>query len=583
MRFAEYYAPLEKWFEVNAYPAPDGLAVYFRDITEERALQAQLRLLETAVSRQSDILLITEAAPIDAPHGPRIVYVNDAFTRRTGYTREEVIGKTPRILQGPKTQMTELARIRRALEKWQPVRAELINYRKSGEEIWLELDIVPLADEKGWYTHWVSVERDITARKAAEEAVRLNEERFRLVASATNDVIWDWDLTTDRIWWNESMASQFGYDRDTLEPGLESWKNRIHPNDQAQVVESIHAVIEGSGSNWVEEYRFLHADGRELIVVDRGFLIRDEAGRAVRMVGSMEDVTEQRMLDERLRHSQKLETIGQLTGGVAHDFNNLLTVILGNAEVLSDRLGEDETLKALADMTISAAERGAELTNRLLAFARQQALQPKIVDLNHMLVGIEPLLKRALSEEIEIEISQGEAIPRIEVDPGQLEAALLNLAINARDAMAEGGRLVIETETFELDENSASGHLELEPGIYVVLCVSDTGAGMDSETLEHAFEPFYTTKDVGKGSGLGLSMVYGFMKQSGGRPGSIPRREKVPRFASISRRRRVIRIRPHPKKAEKRRAVQTNISSSSRIMPLSASTWSDCSTAWTIA
>lgn len=516
VRFAEYYSPLERWFEVNAYPAPDGLAVYFRDITEERALQAQLRLLETAVSRQSDILLITEAAPIDAPDGPRIVYVNDAFTRRTGYGREEVIGKTPRILQGEKTQKDELVRIRKALEKWQPVRAELINYRKTGEEIWLELDIVPLADEKGWYTHWVSVERDITARKEAEEAVRLNEERFRLVASATNDVIWDWDLTVDRIWWNESMTSQFGYDREALEPGLESWENRIHPKDRARVVESIHAVISGTGSNWVEEYCFLHADGRELIVVDRGFLIRNETGRAVRMVGSMEDVTEQRMLDERLRHSQKLETIGQLTGGVAHDFNNLLTVILGNAEILSDRLSEDESLKSLADMTISAAERGAELTNRLLAFARQQALQPKLVDLNRMLVGIEPLLKRALSEEIEIEIAQGESIPKIEVDPGQLEAALLNLAINARDAMPEGGRLIIETETSRLDESSSSGQLELEPGTYVVLSVSDIGAGMDSETLEHAFEPFYTTKDVGKGSGLGLSMVYGFMKQSGG-------------------------------------------------------------------
>lgn len=516
VRFVEYYPPLEKWFEVNAYPAPEGLAVYFRDITEERALQSHLRLLETAVSRQSDILLITEASPIDAPDGPRIVYVNDAFTRRTGYAREEVIGKTPRILQGEKTQKNELARIRKALKKWQSVRAELINYKKSGEEIWLELDIVPLADEKGWYTHWVSVERDITARKEVEEAVRVNEERFRLVASATNDVIWDWDLITDRLWWNESMTSQFGYDRDALEPGLDSWTNRIHPKDQMRVVESIYAVIEGSDSNWLEEYYFLHADGREIIVVDRGFLIRDEAGRAVRMVGSMEDVTEQRMLDERLRHSQKLETIGQLTGGVAHDFNNLLTVILGNAEILSDRLNEDESLKSLADMTISAAERGAELTNRLLAFARQQALQPKLVNLNHMLVGIETLLKRTLSEEVEIEIVQSETIPKIEVDPGQLEAALLNLVINARDAMPEGGRLIIETETFVLDEDSTSGQLELEPGVYAVLSVSDIGTGMDRETLEHAFEPFYTTKDVGKGSGLGLSMVYGFMKQSGG-------------------------------------------------------------------
>ncbi|WP_022729813.1 PAS domain S-box protein [Fodinicurvata sediminis] len=516
VRFLEYYPPLEKWFEVNAYPSSDGLAVYFRDVTEERAQRAHLRLLETAVSRQSDILLITDAEPVDGPEGPRIVYVNEAFTRRTGYSREEVIGKTPRILQGPGTQRQELDRIRQALEKWQPVRAEVLNYTKTGEEIWLELDIVPLANEKGWYTHWVSVERDITARKKADEAIRINEERFRLLAKATNDVIWDWDLRTNEVWWNESISHQFGYDRKELEPGPESWMRRIHPEDRDRTVASLEDVIEGRSSNWVEEYRFLDARSQVHIVVDRGFVIRDEFGKAIRMLGSMEDVSERRVMEERMRHSQKLETVGQLTGGVAHDFNNLLTVILGNAEILSESLAGDDSLKALADMTASAAERGAELTNRLLAFARQQTLQPRWVNLNEVLEGIEGLLRRTLSEEIEVTIRPAENVPSVEVDPGQLEAALLNLAVNARDAMPEGGHLIVEVQKAELDESYTNTQPDVVPGSYVVLSVSDTGEGMPADTLERAFEPFYTTKDVGKGSGLGLSMVYGFMKQSGG-------------------------------------------------------------------
>lgn len=516
VRFLEHYPPLEKWFEVNAYPSSDGLAVYFRDVTEERAQRAHLRLLETAVSRQSDILLITDAEPVEGPEGPRIVYVNEAFTRRTGYSREEVIGKTPRILQGPGTQRQELDRIRQALEKWQPVRAEVLNYTKTGEEIWLELDIVPLANDKGWYTHWVSVERDVTARRTAEESIRLNEERFRLLAKATNDVIWDWNLRTDEVWWNESISHQFGYEGNGLERGMSSWVRRIHPDDRERTAASIERVIKGGGSNWVEEYRFLDSEGQVHIVVDRGFVIRDESGKAIRMLGSMEDVSERRVMEERMRHSQKLETVGQLTGGVAHDFNNLLTVILGNAEILSESLAGDDSLKALADMTASAAERGAELTNRLLAFARQQTLQPRWVNLNEVLEGIEGLLRRTLSEEIEVAIRPAANVPSVEVDPGQLEAALLNLAVNARDAMPEGGHLLVEVQKAELDESYTNTQPDVAPGAYVVLSVSDTGEGMSADTLEHAFEPFYTTKDVGKGSGLGLSMVYGFMKQSGG-------------------------------------------------------------------
>lgn len=514
--FTQHYSELNLWLRVKAYPSIDGLAIYFQDVTQERAREQHLRLLESAVSRQNDILLITEAEPMDEPEGPRIIYVNDAFERRTGYRREEVIGQTPRFLQGPKTQQAELDRIREALTHWQPVRAELINYTKSGDEFWLEMDIVPLADESGWYTHWIAVERDITDRKMAERAVRQSDERFQLVTKATNDVIWDWDLVQDSMWWNDNLKTMFGYDPVQITDGLQFWVEHLHPEDRNSVLAELYAVFSSDDITWQGEYRFLHANGKALSVVDRGFITRDTSGKAIRMVGSMVDVTELREMDERLRQSQKLEAVGHLTGGIAHDFNNLLTVILGNAEFMQEQLTDQPDLKRLAEMTVTAAERGAELTNRLLAFARRQALQPRRVNINKLVTDTLGLLKRALNEDIELTFVDTGELWTTEIDPGQLEVALLNLAINARDAMPEGGRLLIETANTLLDEAYVQDQVDVTAGEYVQVSVSDSGTGMAADTLSQAFDPFFTTKMMGKGSGLGLSMVYGFVKQSGG-------------------------------------------------------------------
>jgi PAS domain S-box-containing protein len=514
--FNAEFRPLNAYFRVDAHPVPNGLAIYFCDISREREREEQLRLLEAAVSQQSDMLLITEAEPIDDPEGPRIVYVNDAFVRQTGFSRSEAIGSTPRILQGPGTDREVLARIQTALRRREPVREELLNYTRAGDAYWLELDIVPVRDQKGTTSHFVAVERDVTERRRMEAATRLSDERFQLVARATNDVIWDWDLERDEVWWNEGLETLFGHAPAELEPGPESWTNRIHPEDREAVLASIQEVIDGVDSNWSHEYRFLHADGDARIVIDRGFVLRDEDGRAARMLGSMQDVSEQRRTSDQLRQAHKLEAVGQLTGGVAHDFNNLLTVILGNAEMLVEELGATPRLRGMADMMASAASRGADLTSRLLAFARRQALEPQVLNVNRLLAGIEGLLRRTLQENIDIELVQAGGVWHVEVDASQLESAVLNLAINARDAMPGGGRLTIETANAMLDDSYADSHLEVEPGQYVLISVSDTGTGMPEEVVQKAFDPFFTTKEVGRGSGLGLSMVYGFVKQSGG-------------------------------------------------------------------
>jgi nitrogen-specific signal transduction histidine kinase len=233
----------------------------------------------------------------------------------------------------------------------------------------------------------------------------------------------------------------------------------------------------------------------------------------------MIDVTERRELEEQVRRMQRLESIGQLTGGVAHDFNNLLTVILGNIDLVNDRAGDDERLRHLTGTIKLAAERGAELSQRLLAFARRQPLQPQAVDVSRLIASMDGLLVRALGEQIDVELVDGTALWPALVDPSQLEAALLNITLNARDAMAEGGKLIIETANQSLTGEFVQGHDELQPGEYVMLAITDTGIGMSADVRQRAVEPFFTTKEFGQGSGLGLSMVYGFVKQSGGHLG----------------------------------------------------------------
>jgi PAS domain S-box-containing protein len=374
-------------------------------------------------------------------------------------------------------------------------------------------EVTALIDEAGSCTQVVAAERDTTERKEAE--LLMAGERFELISRATDNVFWDWDLINNTVWWSDAITEQFGYTSSELEPGPESWTRRTHPDDLDRLLESVYQFLDSDKTFWSGEFRFFRSDGKAANVIGRGTVIRNGAGRPVRMMGSMIDITERVEMEQRLRESQRLEAIGHLTGGVAHDFNNLLTVIQGNAEMLTE-LSTDPNLQAMAEMTLTAARRGAELTKRLLAFARRQPLDPKATDLNQLVAASQALIRRTLPENIELEFVPDPNLGIAEVDANELDTALLNLVVNARDAMRGGGKLTIETANAVLDRHYADRHPEVSAGEYVMVGVSDTGIGMDADTAHRAFEPFFTTKSKDKGSGLGLSMVFGFTKQSGG-------------------------------------------------------------------
>ena len=357
------------------------------------------------------------------------------------------------------------------------------------------------------------------ARGTAERLVRAlreSQERFQFVARATNDAVWDWDLVSDALWWNEGVTTIFGYAPEQVGPDVSWWYENIHPEDRDRTVTDIHAAIDRGAESWSAEYRYRKVDGSYADVFDRGYVLHDDEGKPVRMIGAMMDVTQRKQLEDELRQAQKMEAVGRLAGGVAHDFNNLLTIITGRSALLLGRLKGDDPSRKNVELIQKTAARAASLTRQLLAFSRKQVLQRKVLDLNATVAEMSDMLRRLIGEDVDLLLTLGPAAGRVNADPGQLEQALLNLAVNARDAMPRGGTLGVETDRVELGPAPPDRPDALPPGPYAVLRVMDTGVGMDAETRAHIFEPFFTTKEPGKGTGLGLSMVHGVVRQHGG-------------------------------------------------------------------
>ncbi|HET7599071.1 MAG TPA: response regulator, partial [Gemmatimonadales bacterium] len=354
-------------------------------------------------------------------------------------------------------------------------------------------------------------------REQATETLRRRDDQLQLTLDAARMGLWFWSVERNQLTWDANLKQLYGLGPDEEIRTYEEFMALVHPDDRAYVAETVRNALEGdSGLDY--EFRVRLRDGRVRWIADQGHVGRDAAGRVLYMTGVCTDVTERRLAEDRLRIAQRMDAAGRLAGGVAHEANNQMTVVLGATSFVLRNRELPETVRNDVEQIRRAAERTAAVTAQLLAFTRQQLLKPEVLELNALIRRAEPVLRRVMGEDCTVIFRLGAEGAKVTADPGGLEQVLLNLALNARDAMPRGGTLTIETFAAELTPAYARMRpgVAIRPGPYVAIAVSDTGHGMDRKTLDHIFEPFFTTKAVGQGSGLGLSVVYGLVKQSSG-------------------------------------------------------------------
>ena len=359
--------------------------------------------------------------------------------------------------------------------------------------------------------------QDITERKQAEAALRESEERLRLALEGADLGTWDWNVETGEININERWARMLGYHREEIQPHLRAWEALVHPEDMPGVRHVVETHLEGRTPFYETEHRIRHKSGEWIWVLDRGRVIsRNAAGKPLRAAGTHLDVTERKRLEAQLLQAQKMEAVGQLAGGVAHDFNNLLAAMMLQLGLLRGDLPQDAGVQAALGDLESLATQAANLTRQLLLFGRRSVMEIRPLDLNALVHQLLKMLRRLLGEHIQIDFQSQESPLWIEADGAMINQVLMNLAVNARDAMPKGGRLLIQTAVDEFGTDPANAKPGRPAGRFVRLSVTDTGCGMSPSTLQHVFEPFFTTKEVGKGTGLGLATVYGIIKQHHG-------------------------------------------------------------------
>lgn len=475
------------------------------DVTDRQKAQAATAQLAAIVTSSSDGI-------ISKTLEGTIVSWNAGAERLYGYSSQEAVGRPISILV-PADCADEVPGILEKIKRGEIVdRYETVHLRKDGTQLRVELTICPIHDHAGRIVGASAVARDITEFMRAVTALRESEERFRLFVEHTPAAIAMFDremryVATSRRWLTDyrlgeqNIIGRFHYD---VFPGLPPHWRDIHQRCLAGAVEKS------------EEDTFIGPDGKTEWVRWEMRPWRDQEGAIAGTLLFSEVITERKKLEEQLLQSSKIEAIGQLAGGVAHDFNNLLTIISGYSQLLADNSGIEQPAQAHAKEILRASDRAAALTRQLLAFSRRQVLAPQVLDLNSVVANVDKMLRRLIGEDIDLVTHLEPNLGRVKADPGQVEQVIMNLAVNARDAMAEGGNLTLETANVDMDAAYAAAHPPAATGPYVMLAVSDTGVGMDAETKAHIFEPFFTTKGPGKGTGLGLATVYGIVKQSNG-------------------------------------------------------------------
>jgi PAS domain S-box-containing protein len=392
-----------------------------------------------------------------------------------------------------------------------------------GNFLFLDVYKAPFEDENRNIIGTVGCARIVTKErqmekehKRAEEQIRLANERLQYLIFSSAAVIYtsmpspDYEIT----FISENILKMTGYLSNVFLDNSGFWFKQIHPEDRQRILNELPRIFEQE--IYTLEYRFRRKDGTYIWVHDDKKLVLDMENKPLEVISYVLDVTERKKVEEQLLGAQKMEAVGKLAGGVAHDFNNLLTVINGYSEIILTQSLDKESARKHIEQIKKAGERAASLTTQLLIFSRRQIIQPKIINLNSVVSDVEKMLQRLIGEDIELVTMLDKESGNIKADPSQIDQVIMNLAVNARDAMPKGGKLIIETKKVYLDKDYAKRHLSVKPGAYIMLAISDTGVGMDAETKSKIFEPFFTTKERGKGTGLGLSTVYGIVKQSGG-------------------------------------------------------------------
>ena len=512
---------LTVWVSLHAVRLNDDHAIaYCQDITELRGTVESMR---ERLALQEQMATITAVVP-GVLHSFRrkpdgsfcLTYASPKLLSMCGLAPEQLSRDASAALTlihpEDRAQVEQsLAESARSMSPW---RCEFRVRHPGKGEIWVETHSIPNEEPDGGIL-WRGFMHDVTERRRAEEMAHETRRRLELAIRSAGLGVWEWDLGSGRLLWNDRMCELYGISREQFCGTVESWSGALHPEDRDRALAQVEAALEGDGELDME-FRLLHPDGTVKTIKANALVVRDQAGRPLRMVGLNRDVTEQRDLEARLLQSQKMEAVGRLAGGGAHEFNNNLSVIMGYAELA--RLVEVDSVKfhEYLDEIVKAAEHSRDVTQQLLAFSRNEIISPREVNLSQLIRRSEKTLWRLIGEEVRLNLATPAEVWPVLIDPAQLNQIVMNLALNARDAMSGGGTLSVETANVPADRISALGSPDAAPGDYVRLTVTDTGVGMDRELKERIFEPFFTTKGVGKGTGLGLATVYGIMRQNGG-------------------------------------------------------------------
>ncbi|HKU27155.1 MAG TPA: PAS domain-containing protein [Candidatus Sulfotelmatobacter sp.] len=474
-------------------------------VIRSQELQKNINLLGGITEGTTDAVFVKDLQG-------KYLMINSAGAGFVGKSIDQILGKTDRELFSADTAGAIMEMDRKVMVQGLTQTYEERGTSNGVSRLYLATK-GPYRDAHGEIIGLLGISRDITERKQAEEEIRQSQQKLGIHFQHTPLAVVEWDLDFRVAAWNPSAERIFGYSR---QEALGQHARFIVPTQYWPQVDQVWQALLHQKGGARSTNDNLTKDGRTISCEWYNTPLVDESGKVLGVASLVQDVTERVALEDRLRQSQKMEAVGRLAGGVAHDFNNLLTVIIGYSQILADGLPAGSRLAESTAQIKAAADRAAGITRQLLAFSRKTVLSPHVISLNDIVLNLDSLLRRLIGEDIEVITVPAQDLGSVKADPSQIEQVVLNLALNARDAMPHGGKLTVETSNATLDGRYSREHKSVEPGRYVMLAVSDTGEGMSEETQARIFEPFYTTKEVGKGTGLGLSMVYGIVKQSGG-------------------------------------------------------------------